>query len=57
MLHLTDYRELSKGKRYQMSNERELNHHGTTEEIANRSLSKIVEGENTKIEMLTTGRQ
>ena len=53
MLHSTDYRELRNGKRYQTSDEREINHHRSTEEIANRSSSKSVEGENPEIQTLT----
>ena len=44
MLHSTDYRELRNGKHYQTSDERVMSHHGTTEEIANRSSSENVEG-------------
>ena len=53
MLHSADYRELRNGRRYQTSDEREMSHHGSTEEIANRSSSENVEGENPEIQTLT----
>ena len=53
MLHSTDYRELRNGKRYQTPNERILSNHGSTEEIANRSSSKNVEGEVPEFQTLT----
>ena len=45
MIHSTDYRELRNGKRYQMSAEREMSHHGIIEELVKRSSSENVEGE------------
>ena len=53
MLHSTDYRELRNGKRYQTSIERIMSNHGSTEEIANRISSEIVEGEIPEIQTLT----
>ena len=53
MLHSTDHRELGNGKRYQRSDERVMSHHGSTEEIAHRSSSENVEGENQEFETLT----
>ena len=53
ILHSTDYRDLGKGKRYQTSIERIMSNHGSTEEIANRSSSEIVEGEIPEIQTLT----
>ena len=53
MLHSTDYRELRNGKRYQTSDEREMSHHGSTEEIANRISSENGKGENPEIQTLT----
>ena len=55
MLHSADYRELRNRKRYQTLDEREMSHHGSTEEIANRSSSENVERENPEIETLTQG--
>ena len=52
MLHSTDYRELRDGKRYQTSIERIMSNHGSTEEIADRSSSKNVEGEIPEVETL-----
>ena len=40
-------------KRYQTSDEREMSHHGSTEEIANRSLSENVGRERPEIQTLT----
>ena len=53
MLHSTDHRELRNGKRYRTSDEREMSHHGSTEEIANRSSSEDVEGQIPDIQTLT----
>ena len=53
MLHSIDYRELRNGKRYQTSDEREMSHHGSTEEITNRTSSENVEEENPEIQTLT----
>ena len=53
MLNFFDYRELRNGKRYQTSDERILNHHGSTEEIAHRSSSENVEGELPEFQTLT----
>ena len=53
MLHSTYYRKLRNGKRYQTLDEGEMSHHGSTEEIASRSSSENVEGENPEIQMLT----
>ena len=53
MLHSTDYRELRNRKRYQTSDEHEMSHHGSTEEIVNRSSPENIEGGNPAIQMLT----
>ena len=49
----TDYRELRNGKQYQASIESTMGNHGSTEEIANRSSSKNVQGEVSEIQTLT----
>ena len=41
MLHTTDYRELRNGKLYQMSAEREMSDHGSTEELVNKVHQKM----------------
>ena len=53
MLHITDYRRLTNGKRYQTSDEREMSHHGGFEEITNRNSSENVDGEVPEIQTLT----
>ena len=53
MLHSADYRELRNGKRYQTSIERTMSNHGSTEKIANRSLSESVGGEIPEFKTLT----
>ena len=53
MLQSTHYRELGNEKRYPTSNELEMSHHGSTEEIANRSSSENVDGENPEIQTVT----
>ena len=53
MLYSTDYRELRNGKRYQTSDESRMSHHGSTEELANRSSSENVVGEIPEIQTLT----
>ena len=49
----TFYRELRNGKRYRSSDERLMSHHGSTEEVANRSSSENVEGEIQEFQTLT----
>ena len=53
MLHSTDYKELANGKGYQTYNERIVSHHGSAEEIANRSSSENIEGESLEFQTLT----
>ena len=53
MLHSTDYRELRNGKRYKTSDERQMSHHSSSEEIANWSSSENVDGEKPEIQTLT----
>ena len=53
MLNSTGYRELKNGKRYQMTIERTMNNHGSTEETANRSSSENVKGEVSEFQSLT----
>ena len=53
MLHSTDYGELRNGKLHQTSDERKMGHHGSTEELVNRSSSENVEGESPEIQTLT----
>ena len=53
MLHSNDYRELRNGKRYQVSDEREMGHHSSIEGITNRISSEEVEGENPAVQTLT----
>ena len=53
MFNSTEYRELRNGKRYQMLIERTMSKHGSTEEIANGSLSEIVEREISEFQTLT----
>ena len=53
MLLSTNYRELRNGKRYQTSAEREMSHHGSTEDLVNRSSSENVELENPENQTLT----
>ena len=53
MLHSTEYTELRYGKRYQTSAECKMSHHGSSEELVNRSSSETVEGESPEIQTLT----
>ena len=53
MFHSTDYRELKNGKILKTSTERKMSHHGSTEELVNRSSSENVEGESPEIQTLT----
>ena len=53
MLNSTDYRELRNRKRYLTSDEKEMCHHGSTEEFANRNSSENVVGENLEMQTFT----
>ena len=53
MLNSIEYREMRNGKRYLMSDESEMSHHGSTEESANRNSSENVVGENPEMQTLT----
>ena len=53
MLHSRDCRVLRNGKRYQTSNERLMNQHGSSEDIANRSSSENVGGKIPEFQTLT----
>ena len=53
MLNSINYRALRNGKRYLTSDKREMSHHGSTEDIANRSSSENVVGENPDTQTLT----
>ena len=53
MLNSIDYGELRNGKPYLTSDESEMSHHGSTEEIANRNSSENVVGENPEMQTLT----
>ena len=53
MLHSTDYRELSNGKRYHTWFERTISNHGSREEIANRSSPENFEAEVPEFQTLT----
>ena len=53
MLHSEKYRELRNGKRYNTSIERTMSEIGSIEENVARNSSKNVEGEVSKIQMLT----
>ena len=52
-LHSTNYRELRIEKLYQTSAEREMRHHGSTEQLLNNSLSENIERESPEIQTLT----
>ena len=53
MLNSTDYREVRNGEKIQLSIERLLSNHGSTEESPNRSSSENVEGEVSEFQTLT----
>ena len=53
MLNSIDCRELRNGKRHLTSDESEVSHHGSTEEIAKRNSSENSVGENSEIHSLT----